>query len=397
MNVSDGTAQSMTASTDVSVVIIGGGVMGTSTAYHLARAGVTDIVLLEMGELSSGSSGKPLGGVRAQFSDAANIALGARSLTKFHTFNADFGVDIGYQQVGYLFLIREPADVERYQASIDLQNSLGVDSRMIPAVEAARLSPYVDANSVVAAAWSATDGFARPSVVVNAYAAAAAALGAEVSTNATVVGIDQVADGRVAVRTDDGRLYTTPTVICACGAWSQRIGAMVGVDLPIQPLRRQIAVTKPLSPRPARVPFTIDYNTTAYFHGIDDGSGLLLGIADPREKVGFDRSVTTGWHDVLADALAQFAPSLVHAEIDWGWAGFYEMTPDCNALIGEADTDGFRFLYAAGFSGHGFLQGPAVGEAVRDLYLGTKPAIEVSAFDVKRFLAGCQRTELNII
>jgi sarcosine oxidase subunit beta len=160
MPVSSSTAQSTDKSAAVSVVIIGGGVMGTSTAYHLAKAGVTDIALLEMGELSSGSSGKPLGGVRAQFSDAANIQLGARSLTKFHTFNDDFRVNIGYQQVGYLFLIREAADVLRYQASIDLQNSLGVDSRMISAAEAAQLSPYVNAKSVVAAAWSPTDGFA---------------------------------------------------------------------------------------------------------------------------------------------------------------------------------------------------------------------------------------------
>ena len=169
------TTRQIDAPRDAAVVIIGGGVMGTSTAYHLASAGIHDIVLLEANELASGSSGKPLGGVRAQFSDPANIELGARSLIAFHRFNDDFGVDIGYQQVGYLFLIRDDADVARYQASIELQNSLGVDSRMISSAAAAELSPYVDASTVVAAAWSPTDGFARPSVVVNTYAAAAAA------------------------------------------------------------------------------------------------------------------------------------------------------------------------------------------------------------------------------
>ena len=394
---STGTAQPIAATNDATVVIIGGGIMGTSTAYHLARAGVRDIVLLEAERLASGSSGKPLGGVRAQFSDPANIELGARSLIAFHRFNNDFGVDIGYQRVGYLFLIRDDADVARYQASIKLQNSLGVNSRMITGAAAAELSPYIDASSVVAAAWSPTDGFARPSVVVNTYAAAAAQLGAEICTASPVAGIEQVGGGRVAVRTQDGRVYTTPTVICTCGAWSKQIGAMVDVDLPIEPLRRQIAFTTPLYPRPPRVPFTIDYSTTTYFHGNNDGSGLLIGIADKKQAVGFNTAVTTDWHDQLRPALAQFAPSLTGVEFAYGWAGLYEMTPDCNALIGEADTSGFRFLYAAGFSGHGFLQGPAVGEAVRDLYLGTRPAVDVSVFDVKRFQGEYERTELNII
>jgi sarcosine oxidase, subunit beta len=382
---------------DATVVVIGGGIMGTSIAYHLAEAGVRDVVVAEAGELASGSSGKPLGGVRAQFSDPANIALGARSLAAFGRFGDEFGVDIGFQQVGYLFLIRADADVEGFRRSVELQNEMGVESRLITARSAAALSPFVDAGNVVAAAWSATDGFARPSAVVNAYAAAAADLGAEICTSSPVVGIDQAHGDRVTVHVGDGRTFSTPTVVCACGAWSKRIGAMVGVDLPIEPLRRQIAFTAALSPRPPRVPFTIDYSTTAYFHGDDNGSGLLVGIADQRQAVGFDTSVTTDWHDTLRAALAEFAPPLAQLRFASGWAGLYEMTPDCNALIGEADTTGFRFLYAAGFSGHGFLQGPAVGEAVRDLYLGKAPAVDVRAFDARRFAGDYERTELNII
>jgi sarcosine oxidase subunit beta len=396
-SMSDGLTRAPGSSKNATVVVIGGGVMGTSIAYQLTRAGVRDVVLLEARELASGSSGKPLGGVRAQFSDRVNIELGARSLTAFHRFHEDFGVDIGYQQVGYGFLIRDPADVPRYEASVELQRSLGVDSRMISAVEAAELSPYVDANTVVGAAWSPTDGFARPGPVVNAYAAAAAERGAEIHTHSPVVAIDQVGDGRVAVRTRDGRVYTTLTVICACGAWSKQIGAMVDVELPIEPLRRQIVFTAPMHPRPPRVPFTIDYSTTAYFHGTDDASGLLIGMADKRQPLGFDTTVTTDWHDDLRAALAMFAPSLTDIEFASGWAGLYEITPDFNALIGEADTPGYRFLYAAGFSGHGFLQAPAVGEAVRDLYLHRKPDVDVSVFDAKRFSRAFHRTELNII
>jgi glycine/D-amino acid oxidase-like deaminating enzyme len=390
-----------TAATDASVVIIGGGVMGTSAAYQLARAGVAGIVLLEGSELASGSSGKPLGGVRAQFSDPSNIALGARSLTAFHRFGDEFGVDIGYRQVGYLFLIRDEVDVPRYRASVELQNSMGVNSRIIGAAEAAALSPYVDRDAVVAAAWSPTDGFARPTTVVNAYAAAAAAQGAQVRTGSPVVGIDQLGNGRVVVRTADGAGFATPTVICTAGAWSSGLAAMVDVVLPIEPLRRQIAFTAPISPPPpARTPFTIDFSTTTYFHCADDGRGLLIGMADPSQPVGFDTSVTTDWHTGLRDALRAFAPSLADLPFASGWAGLYEMTPDCNAVIGEADTvgrNGFRFLYAAGFSGHGFLQGPAVGEVLRDLYLLRQPVVDVTAFDARRFDREFARTELNII
>lgn len=380
-----------------SVIIIGGGIMGTSVAYQLACAGVRDVVLLEANTLASGSSGKPLGGVRAQFSDPANIELGARSLGVFQRFHADFGVDIGFQQVGYLFVIRDPADLDRYRASIELQNTLGVASRLITAEEAAMHSPYVDPGPVVAAAWSPADGFARPELVVKGYAAAAASLGAEICTGARVVGIDRRGDGRAAVHTRDGRIFVAPTLICCAGAWSKQIGAMVAIDLPIEPLRRQLVFTTPMDPRPPRVPFTIDFSTTAYFHQNGDGSGLLIGMADQSQPAGFGTEITTDWHPGLRQALACFAPQLAEVGFGSGWAGLYEMTPDCNALIGETEADGIRFLYAAGFSGHGFLQGPAVGEVMRDLYLGHTPVIDISCFDVTRYAGNATRTELNII
>ena len=195
--------------------------------------------------------------------------------------------------------------------------------------------------------------------------------------------------------TTNGGTDVAPTVICTAGAWSGGLAAMVGVELPIEPLRRQIVFAQPQEPRPPRVPFTIDYSSTAYFHASEDG-GLLTGWADPKETVGFDRTVTTDWHDSLRAALGMFAPALSGLPLRDGWAGLYEMTPDCNALIGEADP-GFRLLYAAGFSGHGFLQAPAVGESVKDLYLGRTPAVDISPFDARRFERPVVRTELAII
>jgi sarcosine oxidase, subunit beta len=376
------------------VVIIGGGIMGTSTAYQLARAGVTNVTVLESGVLGGGSSAKPLGGVRALFSDAANIALGSRSLDAFRRFEQEVGADIGLQLVGYLFVLRDTDDIGGFEKSVALQNSMDVPSRLIGAAEARQHCPYLSESDMVAAVWSPGDGFARPRDVVHGYADAATARGVQIRTQTAVTAVEATADGQALVHTSDGA-YLTPTVICTAGAWSRQIGAMVDLDLPIEPLRRQIAFTPPLTPRPPRVPFTIDYSTTAYFHGTED-HGLLMGWADPLETPGFGREVSTDWHHSLRDALKLFAPDIAQVPIIGGWAGLYEMTPDCNAIIGETDT-GFRFLYAAGFSGHGFLQGPAVGESIKDLYLGRPPTVDVSAFNLERFAKPAVRTELGII
>lgn len=377
------------------VVIIGGGVMGGSAAYHLARAGVTKVTLLEAGQLAGGSSGKPLGGVRAQFSDRANIALGLRSLRAFQRFEHELGVDIGLQQVGYLFAVRDPADLRAFEQSVTLQNELGVPSRMISAAAAVRTCPYLDAAQLVGAAWCADAGFARPVDVVTGYATAAAALGVEIRTRSEVTDLAVDGVGRAVISTADGERFEAEAVVCTAGAWSGEIAAQVGVDLPITPIRREVGFSAPLVGRPARLPFTIDYSTTAYFHGAENG-GLLFGWADPEQPAGFDTEVSTGWHEPLRDALSAFAPTLAQTPIVSGWAGLYEVTPDYNAVIGEAAA-GVRFLYAAGFSGHGFLQGPAVGECIADLYLGREPAVDIACFDAARFERPVVRTELGII
>lgn len=369
--------------------------MGAASAYHLSRAGVTDVVLLEADELASGSSGKPLGGVRAQFSDGTNIELGLRSLQFFRRFEQDVGVDIGLHTVGYLFALRDREDVARHEHGVALQNSLGVPSRVVDPAEATRRCPYLDPQAVLAGVWSPSDGFARAADAVRGLAAAARARGVRVRTGTAVTGIDAVG-GLARVHLSDGTDVLTPAVVCAAGAWSRTVGEMVGVDLPVTPRRREIAFTPPLSPRPPPIPFTIDYSTTAYFHCSENG-GLLLGWADPDQPDGFDREVSRGWHDGLRAALRAVAPDLADVPISHGWAGLYEITPDCNALIGHTDAPGFRFLYATGFSGHGFLQGPAVGECVRDLYLGRPPVVDVAPFDVDRFRRPVVRTEIGII
>ncbi|MFH8683753.1 NAD(P)/FAD-dependent oxidoreductase [Streptomyces lydicus] len=378
------------------VVIIGGGVIGASIAFHLAEAGVARVLLLERDHPASGSSGKPLGGVRAQFSDPLNIRLGLRSLDAWRDFARRPGADVGLTPVGYLFLLGDDRELATFTEGVHTQNAHGVPSRLLTPRAAHDLCPYLDPAGIVAAAWSPTDGYALPGAAVTGYLRAARRLGATVRSHCPVTALD-TADGALrAVRTPHGTVRTD-TVICCAGAWSGAIGAMAGVDLPVTPLRRQIAFTGPLHPAPPRIPFTLDFDSTLYFH--DDGAGgLLMGFSDPRQQPGFGRDFTREWLDPFRAAAARRAPELARLPVVGGWAGLYEMTPDRNALIGEAARPG-RFLYATGFSGHGFLQAPAVGELVRDLYLGREPFLDIGPLAATRFdgEAPAARPEAHII
>ncbi|MFG1997666.1 NAD(P)/FAD-dependent oxidoreductase [Spirillospora sp. NPDC048911] len=373
------------------VVVVGGGVMGTSIAFHLAEAGV-DVVLIERDELGSGSTCKAAGGVRAQFSDEVNIRLGARSLEAFGRFGQRPGQEIDLHRVGYLFLLSTPEDVAAFEQSVALQNELGVPSRMISVAEAKRLSPLIETDGLLAATFSPDDGHCTPESVVLGYATGARRHGARVLTHCELLDVE-MGDGIRAVRTSRGRIETS-AVVCAAGAWSAAIGDMVGVNLPVTPLRRQIVFTEPMPDLPRPVPFTIDFATTFYFHG--EGRGLMLGMSDPDERPGFRLERDDAWLPRLGEAMAARAPGLLDVGIATGWAGLYEVSPDHNALIGEAPGAG-RFLYATGFSGHGFLQGPAVGEVIRDLYLGREPFVDVSPLDARRLEGDLLRPEMNCV
>ena len=376
-----------------SVVVVGGGVVGLATAYELARAGVRDVVLLDRDALGAGSTCRAAGGVRAMFSDPVNITLGARSLETFRDFPARFGQDVDFAQVGYLFLLSTPAEVEDFTAAVALQNDLGVPSRVVDVAEARRLSPLVAPDGLLAAAYSPTDGHCTPESVVLGYAAAARRAGAVLLPHCAATGID-VDGGRVtAVHTDAGTIRTG-TVVCAAGAWSAEVGAWAGVDLPVTPLRRQVLVTEPVPGLDPHTPFTIDFDTSFYFHR--EGQGLLMGMSDPDETPGFRLTRSDAWLPRLGAAIERRAPALAGVGVASGWAGLYEMTPDHNALIGRAEDVG-GFLYATGFSGHGFLMGPAVGEVVRDLYLGRRPLVDVSGLDAARFAGAGARPELNVV
>lgn len=376
-----------------SVVIIGGGIMGVSTAYQLAAAGVTEVVLVDADALGSGSTSKAAGGVRAQFSDTINIRLGMRSLRTFETFTEQFDQEIDLHQVGYLFLLDSPEDVSSFEYAVKIQNELGVPSRMISVAEAAQLSPLISTDGLLAAAFSPNDGYCTPESVVLGYATIARRLGARLIPHCPVTRIEAQGGQITAVVTARGRV-STGTVICTAGPWSRQVGEWAGVDLPVTPLRRQVLITEPITGVDPRTPFMIDFGTSLYFHR--EGPGLLLGMSDPHETPGFRLNRSDAWLPGLGRAIQRRVPVLMSAGIRSGWAGLYEVTPDHNALIGESASVR-RFLYATGFSGHGFLMGPAVGEVLRDLYLGRPPCIDVGGLSADRFAASMPRPERSII
>lgn len=376
-----------------SVVVIGGGVIGLSSAYHLALAGVTDVVLVERGSLGEGSSSRAAGGLRAQFSDEVNIRLAQRSMETYRTFTADFDQEIDLHQPGYLFLLDNQDDVDTFTRNVALQNSLGVPSRMIDVGEAQRLSPLIETEGLLAAAFSPDDGHCTPESVVLGLSRAARKAGVRILTGCAATGIE-VEDGRVvAVSTAQGRIET-PTVVCAAGAWSANVGEWVGVELPVRPLRRQIVVSEAMPELDPETPLTIDFSTSFYFHR--EGRGLLFGLGESKDTWEFDLSQSPAWLDELAEAIDRRIPRIGDVGIAEGWAGLYEMTPDHNALIGAAD-DVEGFLYAAGFSGHGFMMAPAVGEIITDLHLGRVPDIDVSSLTATRFATAEPRREHNFI
>jgi sarcosine oxidase subunit beta len=380
----------------VAVVVIGGGVVGCSTAFHLAEAGV-DVLLVERDSLGSGSSSKAAGGVRACFSDPVNVALGKRSLELLADVGRRPGGEIDLRRVGYLFLLTDDAQVEEFGAAVEVHNSLGVPSRLVTPAEAHAISPLAVVDDVLAACWSPEDGTCTPEAVVQAYANGARRLGARIVTEAEVV-VAEVVAGEVRAleiaRGGEVSRVETGTVVVAAGAWSGVVGDLLGVDLPVEPVRREIVVTGAVPGLPASIPMTIDAGTTFYFHG--EGTGLLAGWSDPDTPVGFDLTRDPAYLDGIIRQAERRAPVLLDAPVIGGWAGLYEVSPDHDGIVGER-REVSRVLYATGFSGHGFLQAPALGETMRDLVLRRDPAIDVSGLSVDRFDAGLRRDERHLV
>lgn len=285
--------------------------------------------------------------------------------------------EIAYRRYGYLFLVDREDDVAAFRRALELQASLGVPSRELTPDEARELVPQLDLDGVLAATFCPWDGYATPEAVVHWYARES---GATVLQGCAATAIDVQAGRIVAVKTQKGRI-ATDTVVCCAGMWSKEVGALAGVELPVEGEARSMWFTPKDGGLPERLPLTIDFGTGFYFHR--EGPGLAFG--------GRERSL-----ELVAEAAARRLPVLADLPVQSSWWGWYDVSPDWNALVGEAEEPS-RFLYATGFSGHGFQQAPAVGEHLAELVVGRAPTLDLSAFSAARFAAGTTRPEAFVV
>jgi sarcosine oxidase subunit beta len=378
----------MTVARTADVVVIGGGVVGCSIAYHLARRGQTRVVVLERESVGSGTTSKAAGGIRAQFPTETEVRFSLDAIRVFENFAEEFGVDIGYRKIGYLFLVSDEADLAGFRERAAMQRGCGVDVRIITPADAQALVPALFVDDVIAGVWAPGDGMAGPAEVTQAFARRARELGATIAEGAIVTAIDRDGDRVRGVQTSDGAI-TAPIVINAAGPTAARVARLCGVDIPVHPRRRHIFFTEPFPEIPGPVPLTTDRASGFYFR--KEMEQVLLSPGDV-EDIGddFDVPMDSRRVEETVQKAIHRLPVLEHARIAGGWAGLRPLTPDDHAIIGWAPgVEGF-FL-AVGFGGHGFQHSPTTGRVVAEWLTDGKPSIDLSLFDPGRFAAGRAR------
>ena len=379
--------------TSAEVVIVGGGVIGASIAYHLTQRGIRDVLVLERDRLGSGSTSRNAGGIRLQFSTEINVRMSQRSLPALLRFEEEMGIDPLFSQVGYLFLITSEQDVGPFERSLALWKRLDVPAVRLDQDQITAIFPELAVADVRFATFCPADGHADPNSILQGYVARARQGGARFEEGAGVTAIDHAGDRVTGVRIGERRI-ACQTVVDAAGAWAGEVAALAGISVPIVPLRRQIFITNPVAGFDRDFPMTIEFSSGLYLHR--DSGGVLLGMADPRDPVGFDDRVNWDFlPDVVERGLARL-PLLERATIRTGWAGFYEDTPDKHAILGRTPSlDGF--ICAAGFSGHGLMHAPATGELIAEVICGIPPSLDIGPLRLARFAEQDLVVEHNVI
>ena len=366
------------------VVIIGGGIIGLSIAYHLASKKAGRIVLFEKGQLGEGSTSRCAGGIRTQFSTEINILFSLESLKTFEQFKNEFGVDPEFRKIGYLFLATTEEEVEIFNQNTKLQKKFDVAVEFLSAEEISSRWPYLRIDDVLGGTFCSWDGYAGPSEVLSGFASCARRLGVKIYEGVEVLEIS-LAKGKIhSVKTRDEEI-STPMVINAGGPYAASIAKMVGIEIPVKPLRRQIFVTAPFHLIDSPIPLTIDFHRGWYFR--QEGEGFLLsGPLDLQPS--FNLSVD---YEAMTDASEKAmyrVPLFEKARIARGWAGLYEISPDHHAILGKVpEVEGF--IVANGFSGHGFQHSPGVGKVIAELIVdGKATTIDISSLSIERFTKG---------
>src|SRR5947199_94467 len=383
----------MTLPRTASIVIVGGGVVGCSIAYHLAGRGVRDVVVLERETVGSGTTSKAAGGIRAQFSTETEIRFSLEAIKVFERFEDEFGVDPGYKKIGYLFLVSDPDDLRGFEPRIALQRRLGVDVRVISPEDAKKRVPALRVDDLVAAVWGPGDGLAGPAEVTNGFARRARERGVTLAEGVRVTAIERADDRVTGVTTTDGAV-SAPLVINAAGPVAATVGRLAGVEILVQPRRRHIFFTEPFPEIPGPIPLTTDRASGFYFR--KEMEQVLLSPGDV-EDIGADFEVPMDWRrlDEAVDKAVRRVPVLESAKIAGGWAGLRPLTPDDHAIIGWAP--GVQgFFLAVGFGGHGFQHSPATGRHVADWIVDGKASMDLSLLDPGRFATGREPLRLEM-
>jgi sarcosine oxidase subunit beta len=371
------------------VVVIGSGIVGSSVAYQLTEMGCRDVLVVEReAHQGKGSTGKSMGGVRAQFSTPVNIQMSLYSINFFSEFEGRVGHPADYRPHGYLFVATSERHLEYLKANRERQVSLGVKNvEIVSRDDITAMLPQLRGDDIVGGTFCPTDGFVDPHSVMMGFMLKARERGARLWLDTPVEGIE-VERGRVAgVVTSRGLVATRAVVNCA-GAWAANVARMAGAALPVEPLRRQLVPTEPFDKLPARFPMVIDMSTG--FHFRREGAGILLAWNDPSETPGFKTEFDTSFVEKILTRAASRVPVLAEAQVNArrAWAGLYEMTPDHHAVIGESpEVAGLYF--ANGFSGHGVMHSPATGRLVAETILdGRASTLDASPLGVERFAEG---------
>jgi sarcosine oxidase subunit beta len=375
-------------------VVIGGGVVGASTAYNLLKSGVKNVVLCEKATFANGSTGRCGAGVREQWGSEGNCRLAQAAIDILEGLQEELEYEhsLEFKQNGYLMLAYTDKEWDQFKKNVELQHGLGIRAQLLTPQGATEIVPQLNIEGLQGATFNPRDGHANPFHTTRAYLKAAERLGGDINYFTEVTDI-KVEGGRVkSVITDKGEIATS-VVVNAAGPWAKQVGAMAGVDLPLYTQRHQILVTEPVGFLLG--PMLMSFSLGIYSQQTPHGS-LVMGIGDPNEPKGYDIGHSWEFLHEMSRIMCRLLPPLKEVRVVRQWSGLYTMTPDAHPILGAVPgLDGY--YQAVGFSGHGFMLAPVVGRLLTSMIKGEEPYIDVSNLDLGRFERGDLRVEPSVV
>ena len=374
------------------VVIIGGGAIGCSVAYNLAKKGIKNIVLLEKRYLTSGSTGRCGAGIRQQWGTEMNCLLSKGSAELYKTLGEETGFgDVEFRQSGYLLITYDEKQAIRLKKNLEVQHKLGIPSALLSPKEAKEIVSYVNVDGLISAFFCQEDGHINPFKVTFAYAKAAERLGVEINKYTTVTEIKTAGRKITSVVTDQGEIQTN-TVINATGPYAQNIGLMLGLNHPVEPERHQILVTEPMEHMVG--PLVMSFHHDSYINQVPHG-GFLMGYGNPDEPKGLNYQHDWNFLENMAKkAIYQF-PAMKNLRVVRQWAGHYGISPDGQPILGTVpEIDGY---YLSLGCGKGFMLAPMIGQLTAELVAKEETAIPIEALSIERFAKGELIVETGVV